>query len=240
MKHKTVHLDAFIENPDNPQTVTDADFEKLIKSLRDMPQTLAANKIAFTTDYVALDGTDYTGQRVVIAGNKRLRALKQIAATGGLEIGYISAEGFVPDEWFFDLTPLGPEARNRWLVKSNVMSGEWDAKKLLELFDQEELAELVSDDTLDKLLADLSDDTPAEGKTDADAIPEAPTAPVSKRGEVYLLGEHRLMCGDSASAEDAATLMGGGLLIWFSPIRPTASPSATKTPSSTRSTEATR
>ena len=41
-------------------------------------------------------------------------------------------------------------------------------------------------------------------------MPSAPETPVSKRGEVYICGEHRLMCGDSTSADDVAQLMGGG------------------------------
>jgi ParB-like chromosome segregation protein Spo0J len=77
---KTVKLATFIENPDNPQTVTAEDFALLVESLRTMPQTLAASKIAYVTDYTAVDGADLRGQRVVIAGNKRLRALKQLAA----------------------------------------------------------------------------------------------------------------------------------------------------------------
>lgn len=48
---KTVKLATFIENPDNPQTVTAEDFALLVESLRTMPQTLAASKIAYATDY---------------------------------------------------------------------------------------------------------------------------------------------------------------------------------------------
>lgn len=48
----------------------------------------------------------------------------------------------------------------------------------------------------------------ADGKTDADAVTDTNEPTVSKRGEVYQLGDHRLMCGDSTSAEDLARLMG--------------------------------
>ena len=117
MKPKTVRLDAFTENPDNPQTVTDDAFALLVDSLRNTPETLAVSKIAYVTDYVALDGTDLRGQRVVIAGNKRLRALKQIASHGGLasadgEAWHVTPRGDVPADWFYDLTPLGKEARD--------------------------------------------------------------------------------------------------------------------------------
>ena len=53
MKPKTVRLDTFIENPDNPQTVTAEDFALLVESVRKLPHTLAAAKIAYVTDYTA-------------------------------------------------------------------------------------------------------------------------------------------------------------------------------------------
>lgn len=46
--------------------------------------------------------------------------------------------------------------------------------------------------------------------TDEDAVPDAPAKPVTKLGDIWKLGEHRVMCGDSTSAKDVAKLMGGG------------------------------
>ena len=209
---KTVKLATFIENPDNPQTVTAEDFALLVESLRTMPQTLAASKIAYVTDYTAVDGADLRGQRVVIAGNKRLRALKQLAADHATSAdGAIKFDGPLPAEWFYDLTPLGPDARRAWLVKSNVQSGEWDAEKLLALYDRDELGDLMGDKALEEILKAVDKDEPKDGKTDADAVPDAPETPVSKRGEVYQCGEHRLMCGDSTKVEEIAEFVRGGV-----------------------------
>ena len=61
---------------------------------------------------------------------------------------------------------------------------------------------------LESLLADT--DEVSTGETEPDAVPDAPESPVSRPGEVYVLGGHRLMCGDSTSKEDTARLMGGG------------------------------
>ena len=176
MTTKTFNLAAFVENPDNPQTVTDESFAALVESVRTMPETLEANRIAFVTDYVALDGTDYHGKRVVIAGNKRLRALKEIEKRGGGipsadgESWHMTPNGDVPADWFFDLTPLGEDARRKWLVKSNVQSGDWDAEKLLALFDRSELDALMDAKTLTDLLGELdtdgSDVSPLEEDTD--------------------------------------------------------------------------
>ena len=155
---KTVKLATFIENPDNPQTVTAEDFALLVESLRTMPQTLAASKIAYVTDYTAVDGADLRGQRVVIAGNKRLRALKQLAADHATSAdGAVKFDGPLPAEWFYDLTPLGPDARRAWLIKSNIQSGEWDAEKLLALYDREELGDLMGDEAAE-LLKGMAED----------------------------------------------------------------------------------
>jgi DNA modification methylase len=49
----------------------------------------------------------------------------------------------------------------------------------------------------------------AEGLTDEDAVPEVPAQPVTVEGDVWLLGRHRLMCGDSTSADAVSKLMAG-------------------------------
>lgn len=50
-------------------------------------------------------------------------------------------------------------------------------------------------------------DVKPEGLTDPDETPEPPADPVSRRGDIWTLGRHRLMCGDSTSAEDVARLL---------------------------------
>src|SRR5579885_3450604 len=59
------------------------------------------------------------------------------------------------------------------------------------------------DAELDRLLAE----EPQEGFTDEDAVPEPLEEPVTKRGDLWILGEHRLLCGDSASTEDVKRLV---------------------------------
>jgi DNA modification methylase len=63
-------------------------------------------------------------------------------------------------------------------------------------FDEEELA---------KLLAPAG----TEGLTDPDAVPEKPVDPITKPADLWLLGKHRLLCGDSTSAADVTRLLDG-------------------------------
>ena len=55
-----------------------------------------------------------------------------------------------------------------------------------------------------------------EGLTDEDAVPETPEEPKTKPGDIYKLGNHRLMCGDSCSTNDMEKLCDGQLVdMWL-------------------------
>lgn len=64
------------------------------------------------------------------------------------------------------------------------------------------------EDEIDDLL-NLEDGN--EGNTDDDAVPEAPLDPVTKTGDVYVLGNHRLLCGDSTVLENVENVLDGAL-----------------------------
>lgn len=64
----------------------------------------------------------------------------------------------------------------------------------------------MPDIDLEEFKAEYTDDK--AGLTDPDDVPEPPAEPVSKLGEIYQLGQHRLMCGDSTKEEDLNSLMG--------------------------------
>jgi DNA modification methylase len=66
-----------------------------------------------------------------------------------------------------------------------------------------------SGDDLGDLHAQLEALARLENKHDPDDVPEPPAEPVSKRGEVYALGDHRLMCGDATDQEDVDILLAG-------------------------------
>ena len=206
MKPKTTKLSLYREDPDNVSTATDAEIARLAGKVRRNPRGLAAMRIAYVTDAPG-------GGRMVNTGNKRLRVLKQIAADGGLAVDgawLVSPSGDVPAEWFCDITFMTPEQRREFRLNTNISDGSFDAEKLLAQYTRDDLAALMSAEAIDELCKQAEKDDPKSGQTDADSVPSAPETPVSKRGEVYICGEHRLMCGDSTSADDVARLMGGG------------------------------
>ena len=88
---------------------------------------------------------------------------------------------------------------------------EWDAELLnLELVDLEALdfdMDLLGFD--DKELARLLSADVTDGETDPDDIPEPPDAAITQPGDLWLLGDHRLLCGDSSSVEDVDRLLDG-------------------------------
>ncbi len=80
--------------------------------------------------------------------------------------------------------------------------------------DDEKLRDLLAGITVDDagllaLLGDLAGNDPKAGLTDPDDVPETPEEPYVKPGELYVLGDHRLLCGDSTKAEDVARLLDG-------------------------------
>lgn len=206
MKAKTTKLSLYREDPDNVSTATDAEIARLAGKVRRNPRGLAAMRIAYVTD-------DPPGARTVNTGNKRLRILKQIAADGGLAVDgawLVSPSGEVPAEWFCDITFMTPEQRKEFRLNTNISDGSFDAEKLLAQYTRDDLAALMSAEAIEEIVEQLDKDEPNDGKTDPDAVPDAPEKPVSRRGEVYQCGEHRLMCGDSTRAADVTRLMGGG------------------------------
>jgi hypothetical protein len=80
--------------------------------------------------------------------------------------------------------------------------------------DEEKLRSLLADVSVDDagllaLLGDLRGNDPKAGLTDPDEVPEPPEEPYVKAGELYLLGDHRLLCGDATSPADVARLLDG-------------------------------
>jgi DNA modification methylase len=103
--------------------------------------------------------------------------------------------------------------RKAYVLADNriALNSGWDAGmltlELQDLKDDIDLSLLGFDlDELDALLNPIEE---TEGLTDEDAVPDVPDEPKTKLGDIYILGNHRLMCGDSTSIDDAEKLMDG-------------------------------
>jgi DNA modification methylase len=125
---------------------------------------------------------------IVLGGNMRLKACKE---AGLKEVPIIKAS---------DLTE---EQQREFIIKDNVGFGEWDWEQLKE-WDGEELEAWgldVPDFEADQVLEAEEDDF--------DVTP--PEDPITVLGDLYEIGEHRLLCGDSTDSDQVAKLMNGEL-----------------------------
>lgn len=133
----------------------------------------------------------------IIAGHGRLLAADLLGID---EVPTITLEG------------LTEAQRKAYVIADNqlALNAGWDLDSLKVEIDR--LTELDFDVDLlgfeDDFLASLLDE-PAEGLTDEDAVPDAPENPVTVEGDVWILGNHRLMCGDSTSIDAVDKLMDG-------------------------------
>ena len=127
-----------------------------------------------------------TGKLVILAGNQRYKAAKAI----GLEsVPTILLEG------------LTAEREKEIIIRDNVENGEWNIEMLANDWDAKNLVEWGVE------LPDL--ETELEIIEDEPPEPDEQQPAKSKLGEIYQLGDHRLMVGDSTKAEQVAELMAG-------------------------------
>jgi hypothetical protein len=138
----------------------------------------------------------------LIAGHCRVLAARKLGLT---QIPTMVAKGW-------------SEAQKKaYVIADNklALNAGWDLEMLavelgdLQGFDFDLMLTGFSDDELSKLLAETTD-----GLTDPDAVPDVPADPVAKPGDVWLMGKHRLMCGDGTVKLSPVALrcLIGGLL----------------------------
>jgi DNA modification methylase len=163
----------------NPRDLTQDGFIKAIKSIENFPEMIEVRTLVV----VALED-----KYVVIGGNQRLRALKHLE--------YTHAPCHVVN-WSVDKI-------NEFIVKDNLEYGQWNFDLLANEWD----TELLLDWGMELPFADNSDDA-LQTLENEDFIPEIPQEPKTKYGDVWLLGNHRIMCGDSTMIDDVEKLMNG-------------------------------
>ena len=126
-------------------------------------------------------------EMIVLGGNMRLKACIE---AGLKEVAIIKAS---------DLTP---EQQNEFIIKDNVGFGEWDWNELANTWDAEQLVEWgldIPSFEVENLEAEEDDFEAPEGGIETDIV----------LGDLFEIGEHRLLCGDSTDSDAVAKLMDG-------------------------------
>jgi len=120
------------------------------------------------------------------------------------------------------LTHLTEAQKRAYVIADNklALNAGWDDEMLaLEIKDlQEEDFDIsllgFEDAELEKIMAAVAEEV--QGLTDEDAVPETPEEPVTKPGDIYQLGKHRLMCGDATRIDELERLCNGQMVdMWL-------------------------
>jgi DNA modification methylase len=125
---------------------------------------------------------------IVLGGNMRLKA----SISAGLkEVPIIRAEDLTEDE------------EREFIIKDNVSGGEWDWSMLANEWEQDELEKWGLD------IPDFASDEILEAEEDNFEVPEGGIETDIVLGDLFEIGEHRLLCGDSTDSDQVAKLMNG-------------------------------
>ena len=182
----TLELSQLVEFQGNLKERTDGDFEKIAKSIK-------KHGFAFPFFVWKHDGINH-----VLDGHGRMGALKRMVAQGEhlppLPVVYVNAKDQA------DAKEL--------LLKLNSHYGQMSAESVRDFLGDLQIN--FEDLALPEGVLDFSKDLNEAETVDDDALPEIDQMESdSKPGEIYELGSHRLMCGDSTNKDDIEKLMNG-------------------------------
>lgn len=167
------------ENENNPRTITKEGFTNLKYQIQKLGQ--------YKPLLIKEDGT-------ILGGNMRYKAYQALG---------------IKEIWVSIITPKTPQEELEYVLSDNDRAGKYEADLIANLD--------LSGIDLNKFSIDLKDPTSLASLVDKfkepeeDDVPEIDEdeEPISQSGEIYQLGEHRLMCGDSTDPSQVAQLMGG-------------------------------
>jgi site-specific DNA-methyltransferase (adenine-specific) len=166
-------------NPNNPRIIKDDKFKKLVQSIKEFPGMLEKRPLICFTD------TDK--KLVVLGGNMRLKAAN--------EVGLKELPVILADDWT-------EEQKAEFLIKDNVGFGEWNWDELQSDWDIEKLEDWGLD--IPGFDAEV-----IEAEEDDFAVPDGGIETDIVLGDLFQIGEHRLLCGDSTDSDQVAKLMNG-------------------------------
>ena len=181
--------------PKNPRYLKGEEHDKLKKSLKDSPELLQYKPLMV----YAIEG----GKFVVVCGNMRLRICQELHDEG--------VEGFDALPCFILNKDVSIAKIKEYAIKDNVQAGNWDWDELANGdWEVEELQDWGVDCSF---LTDTEpvEEMPERKETEDDEYDENEheIEAKCKLGDIWQLGRHRLMCGDSTDASQVAKLLGG-------------------------------
>jgi DNA modification methylase len=182
-------LSAIRPNPTNPRLIKEERFKALVRSLEHLP------------DFSAVNALKLDENNQIVGGNMRYKAMKHLGWKWATVQVY-DREYHAQTISFLELGKSYEDVIREMIIKDNRSFGEDDFDILANEWDAEELNEWGLD-------VWTGEPEETEGLTDPDDVPEVPEEPKTKLGDLYILGEHRLLCGDSTKAEDVEKLMNG-------------------------------
>jgi DNA modification methylase len=141
----------------------------------------------------------------ILAGNGTVDAAKR---TGISKVRVIETDG---DEIIaVKRTGLTEDQKIGLALADNRTSdlSEWDKEMLHQLSEEHDITPWFEAEDLAEIMGEV-EVIPPEGLTDADDVPEPPADPITKPGDLWILGNHRLLCGDSTDVLAVERLMGG-------------------------------
>lgn len=181
--------------PKNPRYLKGEEHDKLKKSLKDSPELLQYKPLMV----YAAEG----GRFVVICGNMRLRICQELHNEG--------VEGFDALPCFVLNKDVSIAKIKEYAIKDNVQAGNWDWDELAngdwEVDDLQDWGVDCSFLTDTEPVKEMSERK--ETEDDAYDEDEHEIEAKCKLGDIWQLGRHRLMCGDSTDASQVAKLLGG-------------------------------
>lgn len=181
--YKTADVATLVPYARNSRTHSDAQVAQIAASIK---------------EFGFLNPVIVDGENGIIAGHGRVMAAQML---GMAAVPVVEAKHLTETQ------------KRAYIIADNklALNAGWDDEML-----RIEFAELGEADfdleltgfSLDEIGA-LQIEEVEEGLTDEDAVPEAPSEPVTKLGDVWVLGKHRLMCGDSTSVDAIDRLLSG-------------------------------
>lgn len=158
------------KHPNNPRIIKDSQYQTLKASIESNPELLEARPVILS---------DRTGKLTIIGGNQRYQVVK--------DLGWLTIPGVLfPD--------LSEEKERELMIRDNVSNGEWDFDALASDWDSSDLQEWGLD------VPDWGGESNQQyqGSEDQDKVPDPEIKAINQIGDLWILGDHKLICGDSS------------------------------------------